>query len=157
MKVRDAASGSWAKPWTAACAAAKAEMVFIVRSFVKSEMETERGSFGGLAVPAAPVLCIKLARGVLNDGYLKSDERNVELVGFLFFVTHHCRRPRWGYRVLPWLLQKRRRRRRGWRSRWGCAVGRVCQWLFERRLLRGNLLLQSRELHSGRCWGLHRG
>jgi hypothetical protein len=54
-------------------------MVFIVRSFVKSEMEREGGSFGGLAVTAATILCIKLARGVLNDGYLKSDERNVEL------------------------------------------------------------------------------
>ena len=79
MKVRDAVSGSWAKPWTAACAAAKVEMVFIVRSFVKSEMEMERGSFGGLAVAAATVLCIKLARGVLNNVYFKSDKRDVEL------------------------------------------------------------------------------
>ena len=70
MKVRDAVSGSWAKPWTAACAAAKVEIVFIVRSFVKSEMERESGSFGGLAVAAATVLCIKLASGVLNDGLL---------------------------------------------------------------------------------------
>jgi hypothetical protein len=154
MKVRDAVSGSWAKPWTAACAAAKVEMVFIVRSFVKSEMEMERGSFGGLAVTVATVLCIKLARGGLNDGYFKSDKRDVELV---FFVTHHCRQPRWGYRVLSWLLQKRRRQRKGWRSHWGCAVDRVFQWFFERRLLRGNLLLRRRELHSGRCWDLHRG
>lgn len=71
MKVRDAVSGSWAKPWTAACAAAKVEIVFMVRSFVKSETGKERGSFGGLAVTAATVLCIELASGAPNNRHFE--------------------------------------------------------------------------------------
>ena len=52
MNVRDAESGSWAKPMAACCVATKGLIVLIVRSRLKSARGSARGSSGGFGVTA---------------------------------------------------------------------------------------------------------